>query len=233
MGGLDVKNAASLLAIDKDCAVRAGIYDSWFISFGTLLGAVRPTIRKTLPETPHYCQGIIEHDADMDIGIFSDGITMEREEAYVANLKAAGCFDHREEYARRSDTQRLLWCSMRKDAPPAGTKCCHWFFYAWNGFLWHTKGKNWLNEAKFPSSKYPHSQDDEALAKGIITKYLMPGELFELDFEGGRYNAPVRFGECLDAWYPLWLTPRIGGSSAAETIMRIPRWGNPGGWKIF
>ena len=228
---MDLNNASSLLEIDKKCAVSAGIYPHWFISFGTLLGAARPTLRK-IP-SPHYTQGIIEHDDDMDIGIFADNITHDQESAYIDNLRSAGCFRHREEYARRSDNGRLLWCSIRRDPAPVGTKCCHWFFYSWRGYMWHTKGKNWLNEAKFPSSKYPHGQKDDAIAKGILERSLTPGELFELDFEGGRYNVPVRFGACLDFWYPSWLMPRIGGASATEYIMRVPQWSERKSWKIF
>jgi len=228
---MNIQNASSLLADIKSCAVKAGIYEHWFLSFGTLLGAVRPTRRHDAPAP--YVQGIMEHDDDMDIGIFADRITAEQEEAYLEALREKKVFDKREAYERRSDTNRLLWFTLRREEPPTGTKCCHWLFYEWNGFMWHSKGREWLAENKFPSRKYPHQQTDEAMGKGLPAKFLMPGELMEIDFEGGRYNVPVMYGGALDHWYPYWLVPIKGGSSKTEYVMKVERWSDQRTWRIF
>ena len=230
---MDVANARVLLADIKDCAVRAGIYHSWFLSFGTLLGAVRPT-KRTMPDgSVSYVQGLMQHDDDMDIGLFAENISEEQEEHYYALLKEKGCFTVREREERRADTNRRLWFTMRRDAPPTETKCCHWLFYEWNGFMWHSKGRDWLAENKFPSSKYPHTQADEAMAKGVPAKWLAQGQLVEVDFEGGRYNVPVAFGNLMDAMYPEWLVPRKGGASATEYIKRVGNWADQKTWVIF
>lgn len=229
---LNIDNARHLLHDLKDCAVKADIYKYWFIMFGTLLGAVRPTLRKIAPQ-PYYIQGIMEHDDDMDVGIFHDRVTAEQEEAYLRYLHEAKCFKAREKYQRRSDTNRLLWFSLRREVPPTGTKCCHWLFYEWNGFMWHSKGKDWLNELKFPSKKYPHTQDDDAIGKGLPAKYLSPDDLVEVTFEGEPYNVPVKFGMCMDFLYPHWLIPKAYGSSETSYIMKVGKWNDQKTWMIF
>ena len=226
---MNIPNARNLLRDIKQSAVKAGIYHAWFLAFGTLLGACRPSNRKGLA-----CQhGIIEHDDDMDIGIFTDQITAEQEEAYLAYLREAGAFLKREADQRRTDNNRLVWFTLRREDPPDGTKCCHWLFYEWNGFMWHSKGKQWLDERKFPSHKYPHAQTDEAMGKGVKATSLLPTELVEIDFEGERYNVPAMAGHLMDAWYPCWMVPRIGGASATEYIMKVGKWANKQTWRIF
>ena len=223
---MDVANAKIFLRDIKQCAVDAGIYAHWFISFGTLLGAVRPTKRGT-----DFVRGIMAHDDDMDVCILRDNITKAQEDAYIENLRSAGAFKCREIYQRRDDDHRLLWCSCRREKAPAGTKCCNWFFYEWKGFLWHSKGKDWLNEQKFPSRLYPHTQEDAAMAKGIPVSYF--GGLMEAEFEGELYNMPVNFGHCMDFWYPEWYEPKKGGASKSKYIMKIGRWGDESTYRIF
>jgi hypothetical protein len=121
---------------------------------------------------------------------------------------------------------------MRREDPPIGTKCCHWFFYEWENVMWHSKGKNWLSELKFPSRKYPHSQEDAGLALGLPSSCLPQGQVFETKFEDGLYNIPVHFGKCLDVWYPLWNKP-AGGSSKKQYVMRAGDWNDKKTWVIF
>jgi len=223
---MNVQNARALLKDIKQCAVDAGIYAHWFISFGTLLGAVRPTKREG-----EFCRGIMEHDDDMDVGILRDRITKEQEDAYIENLKSVGAFNKRRIFERRQDDERLLWCSCRREKPPDGTKCCHWFFYEWKGFLWHSKGKDWLSERKFPSRLYPHTRDDASMAKGLPAHYC--NELMEIEFEGEKYNVPTTFGHCLDSWYPEWSEPKKGGTSKTKFIMKIGSWGDEQSYRIF
>ena len=221
---MNIPNARDLLRDIKSCAVKADIYHAWFLAFGTLLGACR---------TGSKGNGIIEHDDDMDIGIFADQITAEQENAYVAYLHEVKAFRERKKEERRTDTNRRVWFTLRREQPPDGTKCCHWLFYQWNGFMWHSKGRQWLNESKFPPNKYPRHPLDEAIGKGVIGTNLLPGELVEVDFEGGQYNVPAKAGNLMDIWYPGWAVPKKGGASAAEYVQKIGKWNDPMTWRIY
>lgn len=229
---MNIQNAANVLADIKGAAVDAGIYQNWFIFFGTLLGAVRPSMRH-LGEETYFANGIIEHDDDIDIGVFSEGITKKQEDRYLEELDKRKLFRVREKHQVRKDNGRHLWCTLRRETPPIGTKCCHWFFFEHNGLMWHSKGRSWLNEAKFPPRKYPHTSEDDAIAKGIPAKYLPRGKLVEVEFEGGTYNVPVLAGHCVDYLYPGWMVPRKGGASKAQYIMKIGSWKDRNTWKIF
>ena len=232
---MNIPNAAALLRTEKECAVKAGVYPYWFLAFGTLLGAARPTLRKyadpPYKADPHYALGLMAHDDDMDIGVFADNITAEQEEAYIAYLKEEKCFRWRRKFQRRFDNNRLLWFSMRREKPPDGTKMCHWFFYEWNDIMWHSKGSKWINELKFPSRKFPHKADDQAIGLGVPAKALTK-EVVEIEFEGEAYNVPATTGKVLDYWYPKWFTP-AGGSSRKTYVMCAPDWANQKTWRIF
>ena len=227
---MDIKNGRATLGKIRECAVEAGVFHALFIAFGTALGAMRPTPR-TAGDQKINVRGLMEHDNDMDMGIFSEQITREQEEHYVDLLLKKGLFKAREEYERRDDTGRLLWCSLRPSAAPIGTKCCHWFFYKWKGYQWHSKGLRWLDERKFPSRKFPHSQGDAAIAKGIPEVFL--NELMEITFEDMKFNIPVKIGSCCDVWYPTWGVPKSGGASATPSVSLIGKWNDEKTWKIF
>jgi len=229
---MNINNAKELLPQIKECAVKAGIYASWFISFGTLLGAIRPTKRKWGHEEI-VVRGFIPHDDDMDIGILSHKITIEQEHDYIELLTQAGMFDHRKIFQFREDTNRCLWFSLRKTKTPVGTKCCNWFFYPWKDYMWHSKGVDWAGNArKFSVEKYPRDISNVAgIGKGLPVKYF--DELIEVELEGEMYNVPAMYGSCLDSWYPCWHAPKIGGTSTAEQVMSVGKWEDEATWRIY
>ncbi len=226
---MDILNARRVLSDLKACAIEAGIYHAWFLAFGTLLGACRPS-KRPHGETPIYVPGIILDDDDIDIGILSDRITAEQEEDYVRRVRERRLFTVRERFERRNDSGRLLWFTLRREKPPRGTKCCHWFWFNHGGFRWHSKGRSWINNPKLPSAKYPHGTDDSALCLGVPSGYL--DRLYEIEFEGDRYNVPVQAGACLDLWYPNWITPQ-DVSSKQEYVLKVGRWDDAASWRIF
>ena len=222
-------NAQILLAEIKDAAVQAGIYDHWFLSFGTMLGAVRPTKRVDLKKKEVVItKGFIQHDDDMDVGILRDNITREQEADYVRIMMDKGLFNKRERHAFREDDGRHCWCSLRRESPPVGTRCCNWFWFEHNGFLWHSKGKLWVSPTKIKKTEIKYKETDEALALGIKASYFR--KLVEVDFEGGRYNIPLMAGSVLDTWYPGWAVPKSGGASGHKYVLRIPKWSEPKKW---
>jgi hypothetical protein len=229
---LDIRNAVNTLSTIKDCAVKAGIYESWFVCFGTLLGAVRPTLRKWGGDKV-YMTGIMEHDDDMDVGILSDKVTKEQEENYAEYMKEAGLTRVRGEQEghkmRRKDTGRLVWMTIRQDRYPA-TKCCNWFWQRWNGHYWHSKGTKWVGH-KFDVQKYKYKLSDEAIMLGVPEK-LFNG-LTEIDFDGIKINVPTLAGSCCDLWYPGWFTPVTGGTSARSIIARVPKWADGSTWNML
>jgi len=224
---MNIESGRRLLPVLKQCAIKAGIYQDWFLSFGTLLGAVRPSPRSG----GQMVQGFIEHDDDMDIGIFDRNITKDQIELYLTYLSEMECFKFRHGIQRRTDNNIPMWFTMQMEKE--GTKCCHWIFFEHKDFMWHSKGREWINDRKFPFKKYNYGPQDEAIAKGLPAQHLRPGHLLEIDFEGGKYNIPVRFGHCLDFWYPQWDTPVKGGSSKAEFILKVTNWNAPGRWVVF
>ena len=231
MQRINLANARKTLASIKKCAVEAGIYHAWFLCFGTTLGAVRPSPR-IIGEGTRYMRGFIEHDDDIDIGIFPNMITAAQETEYIRLLREEGMFNCREEKQRRADTNRLLWFTLRREKPPVGTKCCHWFWYRWRGYWWHSKGKDWLQERKFPTRKWKHEQSDDALSLGIPEEYLNAG-LMEVEFEGDMYNIPIKSGYCVDYWYPGWAVPKEGGASSKKIVGLIGNWADEQTWKIY
>ena len=225
---MNISDAQKTLEKLKQCAIEAKIYHAWFISFGTLLGAIRPTFTKWGHET-RYMRGIMSHDNDMDVSILSDKITIEQENHYVSLIRDAGLYKSREEYQYRDDTNRLLWTSLRGHKAPAGTKCCNWFWQKHKDYYWHSKGLAWVSN-KFPKQVTGHENTDKAIMLGIPETYL--SDLVEIDFIGGKYNIPVMYGHCLDWWYPEWIVPKKGGTSARKIHCVVKNWENVSDWKI-
>jgi len=223
---LFIDNARETLVKIKECAIDAGIYHAWFLAFGTCLGAVRPSKRSSGGKVI----GFIEHDDDMDIGVFENLITKEQELEYINLLKSRGLFKYRsyEEHHQLREGGRHVWFSLRKDDNPPGTRCCHWMFFKHNGYWWHSKGKNWVVAGKFNVGQ---QSSDAAVALGILDVCLDSGTI-EIDFEGGKYQVPALAGMCCDFWYPGWSTPRNGGASSKKVIMVIGNWSDSKTWKI-
>lgn len=234
-----VHNARKTLSKLKRCALEAGIYHSWFLSFGTLLGAIRPS---KLPwgEGFKYQRGLIDYDDDMDVGILSDRITKDQEQAYIELIRKAGLFGWderrqtvvREKYQYREDNGRLLWMSLRPSPPPGGTKCCNWFWTDYHGYYWHSKGADWVDptKGKFRKIKTGHRDTDQAVMLGI-PKFCLD-ELMEITFYDEKYNVPVMYGHCLDWWYPKWIQPQERCSSARAIHCVVGRWDDESTWRI-
>jgi hypothetical protein len=189
---------AEQFAIQMDCFARAGMSGAVMLNFGSLLGHCREG-------------GIIGYDSDMDLGIISSMVTIEQETEYVRLVRAAGLTEYRDMSAKRPDTQRLFWMSIRKDPAGIGYKCCHWFWIEHAGILWHHKG---------PGS----------LIKGIPASMLQVGP--EVEFLGVKVRIPRNAGACLDFWYPDWATPRTGGNSETRFHMKVQDWKDEKTWKI-
>lgn len=199
-----IRNLSEQFARQVECAKESGIYDYFFLAFGSLLGHARNG-------------GVIAHDDDMDIGIIADNITAEQEQAYVSMLETStpdfpgkGLFEYRKEMTKWP-SGRYYWVSIRAQPIGQGLKCCNWFFFEHAGIAWHTKG---------PGS----------LIKGMPGKYLELGG--EVEFLGTKVRIPLYTGSCLDWWYDDWATPRVGGTSSKRCLMTVPSWNNKSSWKI-
>jgi len=237
---MNVADAAETLKILKECAQEAGIYKAWFISFGTLLGCVRGApnieiVRKGAENERRilWKRGPMPKDHDMDVGILADKITREQEFKYVELLQKKGMFSHRKyetHNQRRSDTDRHVWFSVRKNkSDNGGTKCCHWCWQPYQGWYWHGKGKGWVKESKVKQNVVRWEQSDEAVMLGIDRRFIET--LVEVDFCGGHYNIPQKFGMCLDWWYPEWHVLR-GGSSTKQMFLVVKEWKNEKSYRI-
>lgn len=199
-----IQNLSKQFARQVECARLAGIYEHFFIAFGSLLGYARNG-------------AVIPHDDDMDIGIVADKITAEQEQKYFTLLEqptmdfpGKGLFEYRKEHTRWPNG-RFYWISIRAQPIGQGLKCCNWFFYSHAGIAWHTKG---------PGS----------LIKGMPGKYLELGE--EVEFLGTTVKIPKYTGACLDWWYDDWATPRVGGTSSKRCLMTVNNWNVRSNWKI-
>lgn len=190
-------NTADQLARQVECAKRAGIYEHFFIAFGSLLGYIRNGT-------------IIAHDDDMDVGIMLDKVSVEQQEAYIRLIGESckefpdhGLFEYRREMTRRQDGRGYFWASIRGRPVGECYKCCHWFFWEQYGYTWHSKG---------PGS----------FAKGAPAQYFGTGP--EIKFLGVDVHIPKMSGALLDFWYTDWLTPRTGGNSAKKILMTDIDW---------
>lgn len=230
---MDIEGGRDLLKTLKECQLKAGIYEHCFLSFGTCLGAVRPTIRRYDGPEHYYARGFMEHDGDADMGILADRITPEQREKYFQLCKEAGLMDvwaepHRRKI-RRPDTKEIVWFSVKKKAGSA--KMCQWMFWEFKGYYWHGKGKRWVNPHKFSTLLFPRERDTQGLALGAPAKYFK--ELIEIDFEGIRHHVPLNAGSLMDFWYPGWLVPKKGGASAKKIVLVINDWKDKRTWRIL
>jgi len=197
------------------CAKDTGVADSLFVSFGLLLGICRE-------------HDFIRHDNDVDLCVLADNISEAQERDYYGALTAAGMFQAREEVCRRRDTSRITWFSLRKRANRS--KFCHWFMFAWNGYLWHTKAGRWVRHTKFAKSELAYKETDDAILQGTPVNYVVP--LQKCDFKDMTIGIPALPGAVLDWCYPGWYLPKKGGSSMHRALCRVPKWSEPSGWVI-
>lgn len=190
------------------CARQAGIYDSMFLAFGSLLGYVREN-------------GIIIHDHDMDVGIIRSQITQEQEREYHRLIRqpcpefpgqSRGITEFRDEFAYRPDDHRFFWHTLRSRPHGEGRSCCHWYFFTHAGDAWHAKGP-------------------QAKVKGCPAHYIVQGPVVR--FLGVEIHVPLYSGALLDWWYPgHWMVPQSGGNSSGRVEMVVPDWYDQGKWRI-
>ena len=193
-----LQNTADQLARQVECAKQAGIYDSMFLAFGTLLGQVR------------HNGSMIPGDDDLDLGFISEEITPEQETEYIRLIGSPtkafpnhGLFEYRREITRRRDRGGHFWLSCRGRPVETCFKCCHWFFWTRYGYTWHSKG---------PGS----------FVKGAPAQFFGKGP--EVEFLGVTVRVPKMTGALLDFWYTDWFTQRMGGNSARKVLMENVDW---------
>lgn len=189
------------LLIDQfRCQIKAAkdadMYGCMFLAFGSLLGYVRN-------------RGVVPHDDDMDVGFISDTLEKAQCDHYIDRLEYYGCFKVRRKHTFNQITKKPFWVSIKKH-PERCWKCCNWFMFEHNGYIWHHKGL-------------------DSKIKGIPAKYLQLGA--SVTFLGQKIRIPKYSGACLDLWYPDWRTPRKGGSSCG-TLMSVKNWNDKKTWKI-
>jgi hypothetical protein len=219
-------NAIEQLGKIMRCARKAGIYHAISPGFGTMLGIVM-----------HF--RLLPNDTDLDVIIERDKITKAQEDAYFHEIKEAGLFKDKDagytdafrgKGPTRDGNGRLLWFSLgEKDImKDNGVKCCNWFSFTHNKFLWHTKGRGWLKKISEP--KYGAKPGDAAIAKGCPYRYY--GEKVQIDFFGVQLNMPQYAGALCDYLYGGWHLERKGGQSAKRAILNIKDWKNPNKWVV-
>lgn len=224
-----IGNALELMALLKECATVAGFPEYIFPGFGTLLGIIREN-------------NFILNDRDLDHCIMGNKITKEQEEKFLievarqrtidGKLYLKGLYEGRKRAPqRRRDNGRFLWtsCGHKHIHGESGVKSCVWKFFEHNGYMWHSKGRKWINPRKFNKRVSGIDYREDAIAKGM-PKHLL-NEFIQMDFHGIKINVPKLAGGCLDFWYPGWMRPKAEKSSA-KYVMVIPEWNNPKGWYL-
>lgn len=208
-----------------ECGEKAGIKHAMFLAFGTLLGYVRE-------------KDIIAHDTDSDVGIRSDWITAEQETEFYRQLQKTGptnkgLFEARARAARRSDTNRFLWLSLKWDLNR--NKNCIWFMFPWKRYLYHCKGGRWLKKIGYkPEVKkmLPTDLENyETIMKGNTLRYF--DRMEEVKFYGTTMNIPWMSRSILDEYYPNWAVPKAGGSSARFRTVLIKKWEDEKTWIVL
>ena len=202
------------------CGKEAGIEDSMFLMFGTLLGAIRE-------------RDFISHDDDIDVGILSHKVGRGQEANFKALLDHYGLFKYRRKIEQRPDTHKMLWMSAKREIEPKGVKSCIWFMFPWHGYMFHCKGSPWL--WKIGQGKRIMREISQAGIKGVTTfakgnsqKWFEP--LRKIRFAGAEYNIPHYPGALLDELYPGWAIPRQGGASSQHVVIAIRKWTDEKTW---
>ena len=226
------KNAARLLEAMFRLGRQAGLEENMFLAFGALLGIVRGG-------------DFIPHDTDLDLNIFmtKDG---KAEKRYYKLLEKPGSFapdkkdpDHwRTMFEKRKrgpevrkDNGVPVWLSLGPLGPKSenGVKSCNWFWFEFNGYSWHSKGRKWVRPKKFDGTQFAYTSKDQAIAKGIPSPFV--ADRIPFMFHGVQVRIPRLAGTCLDWWYPGWMRP-AKGSSAKKQILVIGKWGDQRTWRM-
>jgi len=206
---MNLESSRNLLKELYECAKDAGISEKVFISFGTLLGAVRE-------------KGLIEHDTDLDVCILP--ISTEEKQLYYNICKERGLMDgwkHPSSRIGKSTHGEIFWFSAKKSRPE--TKCCNWFMFKWNKLMWHTKGP--LSQRYSMVTDVPVARWFAKGAKAEYFKELVPIKFLDIDV-----NVPKMTGSLLDFWYPNWLIPVYEGASCNDIIGSIKYIGKKLDW---
>jgi hypothetical protein len=208
-----------------EIAGEAGMRERLWLGFGGVLGLLRDG-------------DFIQHDDDLDMCIHGSD-TGEAERRYLELVSKPGSFDgkvslfeHRKRQEFFGDQNgQPVWFSCGPISPAkGGVKACHWFGWNYNGMWWHSKGVRWVNGKKF--GRYGNkTQSAAALALGMPVRYCE--DLIDVDFKGVRVRVPRLSGHCVDFWYPGWVTPRAGGSSAQRHVLAIGNWADKKTWKTI
>ena len=221
------------LAMFQECARRAGIDHAMFVGFGLLLGLVREG-------------DFIKHDNDIDICFRSDLIQPKQELEYYKQIKSVigwppARFRHstrktQEGFTlssflpgRANDLVRFTWMSFRKRT--GRSKFCNWFWFPWNGYMWHTKAGKWVTPRKFDPHVINYEKGDDGIMLGIPQEYL--DGFSEVKFRGLTLQVPKNTGSCLDFWYPGWLVPKQGGASNRKIICIVKNWLDTRTWRTM
>lgn len=193
--------------------------DKLFAGFGTCLGYIM-------------FGDFIPKDRDIDMCILSDDLTLEQHERYGAKSYSVDVVKPaRWEFRKREDNGKYLWFSVGYKNPVSeeGIKSCNWFFYSWQGYLWHTKGGAWVNPRKMNQQKIQYSIGDQAVSLGIDESLIR--ELVEVPFGDIKIKIPKDAGSCLDHWYPGW-NPQGEGASAHAIVSIVGKWENQKTWRM-
>jgi len=220
------KNAYELIRLMYECADRAGMRDALWLGFGNLLGYVK-------------YGDICKNDNDLDMIIQMDRSSKEKDLKFLEEIKKPfqigkqkfphGLAENMYRFSSRTEDNRPLWISIgnRSIMNDNGVKSCVWWQFPHSNHYWHSKGDQWVNNAKIPN--FQINKSDKAVCLGMPSEYL--NDFVEVDFHGISVNMPVKAGSCCDWWYNHWC-PVGKGSSAHKRILAVPDWNKKSVWRM-
>jgi hypothetical protein len=194
------QNGYDFIVAMLECGNKVGIADRMFLGFGNVLGyALR--------------HDFMPNDDDIDMCILADSIPQEQRHAYLLECKAAGLSEDR----MRGPTyieSKYSWFSIGPLSPyhQNGVKSCNWFWFEHGGYLWHSKGAQWIGRAGLDKTS--------PTAKGIPTSLFKDG-FKTVKFGNIDIQVPKNTGKILDYWYPGWLQ-RKKEASSITTVLTMP-----------